>query len=116
MIFLKKGEEKAPGKRIHRATSPEAREDQLISLAVDRAEELLRSGNAPTSIIVHYLKLGTTKERIEKEILEAQKELYIAKTDAIKASKEMGELYKSAMDAMRAYHGQTDDDDEEELY
>ena len=114
---MKKDEKKTPGKRIHRATTPEAREDQLISLAVDQAEELLRAGKAPTSIIVHYLKLGSTKERIEKEILAEQKELIKAKTDALKAEKDMGEMYKAAMDAMREYHGfNVQNSEDEDVY
>ena len=110
---MEKDTGKTPGRKIHRVRSPEARENQLISLATDRAEELLLSGKAPTSIIVHYLKLGTTKERIEKEILTAQKDLVVAKTEAIKAEKEMGELYKQAMDAMREYNGRGSEDDED---
>ena len=110
---MKKEEKSTPGRKTHRARTPEAREDQLISLAVDRAEELLLSGNAPTSIIVHYLKLGSTKERLEKEILTAQKDLYVAKTEAIKSEKQMGELYKEAMEAMREYSGHRNDETED---
>lgn len=113
---MKKDEKSTPGRKIHHVRTPEARENQLISLATDRAEELLLSGNAPTSIIVHYLKLGTTKERIEKEILAAQKDLVLAKTEAIRAEKEMGELYKQAMDAMREYNGRSSAEDDEDIY
>ena len=51
------------------AISPEARENQMIALAVDLAEEQLRNGTASSQVITHYLKLGSTKEKIEKEIL-----------------------------------------------
>lgn len=87
------------------ATSLEARENQLISLAVDLAEKQLSEGTASAQVITHYLKLGSTKERVEKEILEEQKELLKAKTDALKSAKTVEELYSNALDAMRMYTG-----------
>lgn len=110
---MDKKEERVPSKKIHRARSPEARENQLISLAIDQAEELLMSGKAPTSVLVHYLKLGTTTARIEKELLTAQKDLTVAKREAILAEKEMGELYKEAMAVMREYGGLSSSEDED---
>ena len=62
-------------KRMRPALTPEARENQMISLAVDLAEKQLMEGTASSQVITHYLKLGSTKERIEKEILEKQKQL-----------------------------------------
>ena len=59
------------------ATSPEARENQLISLAVDLAEQQLMKGTASSQVITHYLKMGSTKEKLEKEILEKDPELKI---------------------------------------
>ena len=87
------------------ALSPEARENQLISLAVDVAEEQLRNGTASSQVITHYLRLGSTKERIEKEILEKQKELIEAKTESIQSAKRVEELYANALEAMRDYSG-----------
>lgn len=88
------------------ALTPEARENQLISLATDLAEQQLRDGTASSQVITHYLKLGSTKERIEKEILEKQKELIEAKTESLQSTKRVEELYKSALDAMKHYSGQ----------
>ena len=85
--------------------SVEDRENQLISLAVDLAEKQLAEGTASSQVITHYLKLGSTKERIEKEILEKQKELIQAKTDALQSAKRVEELYANALTAMRMYHG-----------
>ena len=87
------------------ATTPEGRENQLISLAVDLAERQLREGTASAQVITHYLKLATTRERVEKEILEEQKELLKAKTEALKSQKRMDELYENAINAMRIYSG-----------
>lgn len=92
--------------KMRPALTPEARENQLISLAVDLAEEQLRNGTASSQVITHYLKLGSTKERIEKEILEKQKELISAKTEAIQSTKRIEELYTNAITAMRSYSGQ----------
>lgn len=94
------------------ALTPEARENQLISLAVDLAEKQLMEGTASSQVITHYLKLGSTKERIEKEILEKQKELISAKTKAIESQAELKDLYADALKAMRNYsgYGRSEDD------
>lgn len=94
------------------AFTPEARENQLISLAVDLAEKQLREGTASSQVITHYLKLGSTKERIEKEILEKQKELISAKTEMLHSAKRVEELYADAINAMKRYSGHGDVDDE----
>ena len=93
------------------ALTPEARENQLISLASDLAEKQLREGTASSQVITHYLKLGSTKERIEKEILEKQKDLITAKTEAIQSAKRVEELYMDALNAMRTYSGGSNHDD-----
>ena len=98
-------------KKMRPALTPEARENQLISLAVDLAEKQLQEGTASSQVITHYLKLGSTKERIEKEILEKQKELITAKTEAMKSAKRVEELYSNALNAMRRYSGNGNEDD-----
>lgn len=92
------------------ALSPEARENQLISLAVDLAEKQLMEGTASSQVITHYLKLGSTKEKIEQEILKEQKKLIEAKTQALQTAKRIEELYTNALDAMRSYSGQDNND------
>lgn len=102
-----------PAKRKRRpGMSVEARENQLISLAVDLAEKQLLEGTASSQVITHYLKLGSTKERIEKEILEKQKELIDAKTEALRSAKRMEELYSNALMAMRNYRGEEDPEED----
>lgn len=98
-------------KKTRPALSPEARENQLISRAVDLAEKQLIEGTASSQVITHYLKLGSTKERIEKEILEKQKELISAKTEAMRSAKRVEELYTNALNAMRRYSGQSESDE-----
>lgn len=99
-------------KDIRPALTPEARENQLIYLATELAEQQLRDGTASSQVITHYLKLGSTKERIEKEILEKQKELITAKTESLQSSKRIEELYTNAIAAMRKYSGHGGDEDE----
>ena len=86
------------------AMTPEARENQLVSLAVDLAEQQLRDGTASSQVITHYLKLASRRERLEREILEKQRDLYEAKTSAIKSSQKIEELYSDAIEAMKRYN------------
>lgn len=116
----KKSNETKTVKKIRPATTPEARENQLIALAVDLAEKQLLEGTASSQVITHYLKLGTQKERIEREMLEKKKDLIVAKTENLQSAKRIEELYSNALKAMQNYSGQTiiddvdfeDDDDE----
>jgi hypothetical protein len=98
-------------KKMRPAITPEARENQMISLAVDLAEKQLMEGTASSQVITHYLKLGTTKERIEREILEKQKDLITAKTEALQSAKRVEELYANALKALRNYNGQGESDE-----
>lgn len=87
------------------ALTPEARENQLISLAVDLAEQQLRDGTASAQVITHYLKLGATTAQLEKRNLEKDIELKEAKTKALESAERQEELYANAIRAMREYNG-----------
>ena len=87
------------------ATTPEAREKQMIALAVDLAEKQLAAGTASSQVITHFLKLASSKEKLEKEILEQQKELIKAKTESIQSSKKLEAMYLDALNAMKTYSG-----------
>lgn len=100
-----KNSSKTSQRKIRPASTPEARENQLISLAVDLAEKQLLEGTASSQVITHYLKLGSTKERIEREILEKQKDLIEAKTQNLQSAQRMEELYANAIKAMQTYGG-----------
>lgn len=95
-------------RRPRPALTPEARENQLIALAIDRAEQQLLDGTASSQVITHYLKLGSTKERLEREKLERENELLRAKAESIQSAQRIEELYKNALDAMRSYRGEGD--------
>ena len=93
------------------ALSPEARDNQMISLAVNLAEKQLMEGTASSQVITHYLKLAATRERerIEKDILEEQKKLIAAKTESLQSSKRIEELYANAIEAMHMYGGHSNE-------
>ena len=94
------------------ALSPEARENQMISLAVDLAERQLQEGTASSQVITHFLKLGTTKAELEKEKLERENELLRAKTESLQSAQRIEELYEEAIKAMQRYGGQGSSEDD----
>ena len=93
------------------AFTGDEREKRMISLAMDLAEKKLLDGTASNQTICHFLKLGSSKEKLEKEILERQKELMQAKTEALQSAKHVEELYSNALEAMRSYSGQVSDEE-----
>lgn len=88
------------------ALSPEARENQLISLAYDLAEERLSDKTASSQEVTHFLKLGSSKAQLEKEKLKQENALLSAKTESLESAKRVEELYESALKAMKSYSGQ----------
>jgi len=112
MARVKKVESSNKPAKMRPALTPEAREGQLVSLAVDLAEQQLRDGTASSQVITHYLKLGSMREKLERERLQEEINLQKAKTRAYDSAEEIKELYAEALKAMRNYSGH----DEEELY
>lgn len=96
------------------ATTLEGRENQLISLAADLAERQLVDGSASSQVITHFLKLASTRERLEQERLQRENLLLSAKVDQIASGKRIEELYETALNAMRQYAGRETYDDEYE--
>ena len=93
------------------ALTPEARENQMIALAVDLAEKQLMEGTASSQVITHFLKLGSSKAELEREKLAMENELIRAKTESIQSQKKMEEVYLNALNAMKKYSGHGDDDE-----
>lgn len=94
------------------ALTPDGRERQCISLAMDLVERRLREGTASSAEVCHFLKLGSSKERLEREILEEQKKLVIAKTDGLASQKRSEEFYAEVIRSMKEYSGNLDEEDE----
>ena len=95
----------SPSRTMRPASTPEARENQLVSLAVELAERQLRDGTASSQVITHYLKLGSQKEKLEYELKKKQMDLMVAKTEQIQSSQRVEELYLNALEAMKGYSG-----------
>lgn len=100
-------------RKIRPALTPEARENQLIALAVDLVEQRLLDGTASSQETTHFLKLGSMKNRLEMEKLQEENRLLKAKTEALQSAKRVEELYSEAIKAMRRYSGQGDPDEDE---
>lgn len=100
-----------PVKKVRPALTPEARENQLISLAVDLVEQRLLDGTASSQETTHFLKLGSTKNRLEMDKLREENRLLQAKTEALQSAKRVEELYSEAISAMRRYSGNGDPDE-----
>ena len=111
MAKVKSSKSESVRKSIRPALTPEARENQMISLAIDLVEKRLLDGSASSQETTHFLKLATTKAKLEKEILEKQKELLAAKTESLKSAKRVEELYSKALKAMQNYQGNGDPDE-----
>ena len=92
------------------ASTPEGRENEMIMLAYLEVEQRIRNHTATSQELVHFLKMGSEKERLEREKLEVEMELQRVKADAIESSKHMEELYNNAIDAMKLYSGSEEDE------
>jgi hypothetical protein len=86
-------------------TSPEAIENEMIALAVREVEYRIRTHTASSQELVHYLRMGSEKERLEREKLEAEVELQKVKAAAIEASEQADRKYEEAIKAMKLYSG-----------
>ena len=104
--------------KMRPALTPEARENQMIALAVDLAEQQMRDGTASSQVITHFLKLATAREKLERDLLEQEVKLKKAKTELIQAEKEHGQMYAEAIAAMREYsgHGGVEYDEDSDVY
>lgn len=100
-----KSAEVIPMPRRKPALTPEERENELISLTLDRVEERIRNGTATSQELCHFLKLATTREQLEKEKLAKENELLKAKTENIESMARVEQLYSNAIKWMSVYSG-----------
>lgn len=98
-------------KKIRPALTPEARENQLISLATDLVEQRLLDGSASAQETTYFLKQGSLKTKLEMEKLREENQLLKAKTESIQSQKRVEELYMEALNYMRKYAGQGEPDE-----
>lgn len=98
-----------------RATTPEARENQVIAAAVDLAEKQLLEGTASSQVITYYLKLGSSRERLEQERLRQENALLAAKAEMLASQKNMEKVYEEALIAMSSYSGREMDSPQDDF-
>lgn len=98
------------GQPMRPGLTPEAREQQLIALAYDAAEQQLLNGTASSQVITHFLKIGAIREQKELEKLEIEKELLMEKKRSLESQQRTEELFQEAIAAMRKYSGNGSDD------
>lgn len=101
--------------KSHKSLTPEGRERQMISLAVDLAEKKLRDGTASSQVICHYLKLGTEREVLEREKIKKENELLETKKVTLEVGQRSEELVEEAIKAFKTYSGNNTEENDEEL-
>lgn len=101
-------------KKMRPALTPESRENQMISLAMDLAEQQLRDGTASSQLITEFVKRGSIKYRLENEKLKEENSKLKAQTEMMQSAKRVEELYADAISAMRKYSGHGGDVDDED--
>ncbi len=114
MARVKQSSSNTNTKPLRPALTPEARENQLISLAIDLVEQRLMDGTASSQETTHFLKLASRKAKLEAERFELENELIKAKTKALHDAADMKALYENAIAAMRTYSGHGGDIEDEE--
>ena len=106
MVSRPRSEPEKPIRPRRPATTPDGRENQLVAMAIDAVEKRILGGTASAQELVHYLKLGSTRERLEQERLANENLLLKARVDSMAQANDIKELYQNAIDAMRSYSGQ----------
>lgn len=94
------------------ATTPTARENQLIAKSLDLVERQIEAGTASAQVLSHYIKLASTRERLEQRKIELENELLVAKVEVLASTARTEELYKDAMKSMSIYRGEEEEDDD----
>lgn len=98
-------QERTDGKRL----TPESRQNQLIALAYDLVEERLRNGTATSQETTHFLKMGSTRAKLEEKLLEEDCRLREAKVENLEREKRIEALYEEAIAAVKRYRRYDDD-------
>jgi hypothetical protein len=98
--------------RRPKAKTPEARERQMVAQAFDLAEKQIIDGTASSQVITHFLKLGSEREKLERQKIALEAKLLNAKVEGMASQAQSEEMYKKALNAMRAYSGQEEEPDD----
>jgi hypothetical protein len=106
--------ETSPGAKRPPATTVVGRENQLIALSYDMAENQLRAGTASSQVMTHFLKMGTERERLERLKLEQETLLAQARVEQLASAGRMEALQEEAIAAFRGYQPSQETDIEYE--
>ena len=98
------------------AKTPELREQQMISLADELAEKQLREGTASAQVITHYLKLASSRERLEQARIKREIDLLEVKKAQIASMQQSQDLFEKALAAMSSYQPQREYERSEDEY
>ena len=112
MVSRRKTSQEVSGGPRSPARTPDERENQLIDAAVSLAEQQLRNGEASAQVITHFLKLGSSREKLEQTRIKHENALLVTKREVMESEKRTEELVANALEAMRAYTGNTPDNQE----
>lgn len=110
-MAARKRRPEASESRRQPATTPEGRENELVSQAIDLAERQIQDGTASSQVITHFLKLGSSREILEQERLAHENALLEVKKEQIEAQTRIEALYEDAIKAMRNYTGEVPQED-----
>ena len=91
------------------ARTAEEREAFAIDAAYSLAEKQLANGTASATVITHFLKLATEREKRELERLKNENLLLQTRNEQIKTQTNLGKVYEEALQAMKRYSGQVDE-------
>lgn len=97
-------------RKLHRALSPDERENVLIAMAYDLAEEQLADGTVSSQVLSQLIRNGSSRGRAELQKLQRENELLRVKAESIEAAQRTDELYAQALSAMQAYSGMEQED------
>lgn len=89
------------------ALTDEGREKRLVSMAYDLIEKRLMDGTASATETTAIIKLGTEREKLEREKLQAEVNFTKSKQEALAQAQRQEELMKEAIAAFKRYSGET---------
>lgn len=113
MVARRLDETPKPSRR-RPATTPEAREQQMVALAFDVAQRQMEEGTVSSQVLTHWLKLGSEREKLERQKLKLEAEHLQMKSEQIASGARMEELYADAISAFHEYSGKTPDGNDDE--
>lgn len=99
------------GRKFSTPVTEEARENQMIELAMDLVEHRLRTGTATSQETTHFLKLGSVRARLDMKAAEKQIAVMDAKIKSLQDAGAKDSEYEKVIAAMKEYRGELTEED-----